>query len=522
MQCSKRLRGGVLLPQTGNLSNERGHLTIAMKDLKERAIRGGVAKVCAQGAGFVLRVGSLMVLARLLDPKDFGMVGMVTALTGIFSLFRDFGLSAATVQRVSVTDEQISTLFWINVLVGGILAVILATMAPLVARFYHEPHLFRVTLVLASSFLFNAVGVQHSALLQRQMRFTALATIDIISLTISTVLGVSMAWLGFGYWALVATAVTLPFVTTLCLWLTSGWIPSKPRIAVGLHSLMRFGGGLTLNSIIAYVAYNFEKVLLGRFWGADALGIYGRAYQLINIPTDNLNSAVGEVAFAALSRVQNDANRLRNYFLKGYSFVLALTIPITIAVALFAPDLIAVLLGPKWKDAAVIFRLLAPTILVFALINPIGWLIFALGMIRRSLRVAMVFAPLIIASYVMGLRYGPKGVALAYSSAMVLWVVPHIAWCLHGTVVSLGDIATVVSRPFLSGLVAGGLAFGVQSAWCLSLSPLPRLLVGGTVLLVSYVGMLLYVMGQKRVYVDLFRGMTKRELDGAEELAPVS
>jgi len=493
-----------------------------MKDLKERAIRGGAAKVFAQGAGFVLRVGSLMVLARLLDPKDFGLVGMVTALTGIFTLFRDFGLSAATVQRVAVSDEQISTLFWINIVVGGVLASLLAAMAPVVARFYHEPHLFRVTLVLATSFIFNAAGVQHSALLQRQMRFTALATIDIISLTVSTFLGIGMAWSGFGYWALVASAVTLPFVTTICLWLSSGWIPSKPRVAVGIHSLIRFGGGLTLNSLIAYVAYNFEKVLLGRFWGADALGIYGRAYQLINIPTDNLNSAVGEVAFAALSRVQHDANRLKSYFLRGYSFVLALTIPITIAVALFAPDVIAVLLGPKWKEAAPIFRLLAPTILVFALINPIGWLIFALGMIGRSLRVAVVFAPLVIAAYVIGLRYGPKGVALAYSTAMVLWVVPHIAWCLHGTVISLADIGRVVSRPLFSGLVAAGLAFGAQSAWGGALTPLPRLVLGATILVATYLGMLLYVMGQKQVYVDLLRGLTKRPLDRAEELAPVS
>ena len=107
--------------------------------------------------------------------------------------------------------------------------------------------------------------------------------------------------------------------------------------------MMRFGGGLLLTGLIVYVAYNFEKVLLGRFWGADAVGLYGRAYQLSSIPTDNLNSSVGEVAFSALSRVRNDPPRFKNYFLKAYSLVLTLTIPITIAVALFASDLIAVL-----------------------------------------------------------------------------------------------------------------------------------------------------------------------------------
>src|ERR1700676_396753 len=132
-----------------------------MKDLKARAIRGGFAKLCSQGANFALRIGSLIVVARLLDPKDFGLVGMVTAFTGVLNVFRDFGLSTATVQRASVTDEQLSTLFWINVLVGLILALLLSAAAPIISNFYHEPRLFWVTIVLATGFLFNAVGVQQ-------------------------------------------------------------------------------------------------------------------------------------------------------------------------------------------------------------------------------------------------------------------------------------------------------------------------------------------------------------------------
>src|SRR6266849_1573349 len=174
-----------------------------MKDLRHKVIRGGLAKALAQGASLVLRMGSLMVMARLLGPKDFGLVGMVAAFTGVLNLFRDFGLSSATVQRLNVTDEQISTLFWINVLVGVILGLLLMGMAPLVAVFYHEPRLLWVSIILATSFIFNGAGVQHSALLERQMRFTALATIDLVSLVVSTAIGIGMAATGFGYWALV-------------------------------------------------------------------------------------------------------------------------------------------------------------------------------------------------------------------------------------------------------------------------------------------------------------------------------
>ena len=450
-----------------------------MKNLKERTLRGGFAKVCAQGANFILRIGSLMVLARLLDPKDFGLVAMVTVVTGVFSLFKDAGLSMATVQRATITNEQVSTLFWINMLVGAVLGLLSLAIAPILVLFYHEPRLFWVTVALATGFLFNAAGVQHSALLQRQMRFTTLSAIETISLLVSIAVGVGMALGGYGYWALVGMAIISPAASTVCLWSIATWVPGMPHRGVGIGSMMRFGGTATLNGLVVYIAYNLEKVLLGRFWGAEALGMYGRAYQLINIPTENLNSASGGVAFAALSRLQDDPNRFKNYFLKGYAVVLAMSLPITIACALFANDIILIFLGPKWKEAIPIFQLLAPTILVFALINPFAWMLFSIGLVGRSLKIALVITPLVIAAYVIGLPYGPTGVAFAYSAAMTLWLVPHIAWCIHGTMISSRDILNASGQPFLSAIVAAACAFTAQFFYGQSLSPFPRLLLGG-------------------------------------------
>jgi PST family polysaccharide transporter len=254
---------------------------------------------------------------------------------------------------------------------------------------------------------------------------------------------------------------------------------------------------------------NFEKVLLGRFWGADAIGIYGRAYQLVNIPNDNLNSAVRGVAFATLSRLQDDPGRFRNYFLKGYALILSLTVPITVACGLFAGDMISVFLGPKWTSAVPIFRLLAPTTIAFAIINPMGWLLMSLGLVARGLKNALVVAPLMIAGYAAGLPYGPKGVAFAYSAMMLALAFPMIAWSIHGTAVSMRDILQTVSRPMLSGIVAAGLAIGLQFWYGPLLSPLPRLVLGATLMLAAYLGMLLYVMGQKFFYLDILRGFFK-------------
>jgi PST family polysaccharide transporter len=490
-----------------------------MDGLKEKAIRGGAARVLAQVANFSIRTISLMVLARLLAPKDFGLVGMVTAFTGVLGLFRDFGLSSAAIQRESVTEDQFSTLFWINLLVGCLLAVLAVAMSPVIAVFYHEPRLVGVTAALAAAFVFNAAGVQHGVILQRHLRFTTLSVINTVALVLSTAIAIGTALLGWGYWSLVIMTVAFPFLTSAGNWITAGWAPGAPKRNAGVRSMMRFGGTVTLNGLVWYLATNCDKILLGRYWGVDALGLYGRAYQLINIPADNINTAAGEVAFAALSRVQNDPVRLRNYFLKGYMLVLAMTLPISIACALFASDLISVVLGAKWHEAAPVFRLLAPTVLGFAIGNPLGWLLYSTGRVGRSTLMSLASSPIMIAAYAIALPYGPKGVAAGYSVGMMVWILPAIAWAVRGTSISFKDVIRTVKWPLVSGIVAAGVAYAVRSIWGSSLTPLIRLTLESTVMLGVYLTVLIFVSGQKAFYMDLLRGMTRSSVEQKDLVA---
>ncbi len=389
-------------------------------------------------------------------------------------------------------------------------------ISPALASFYREPRLLPVTIVLATGFVFNAAAVQHSALLQRQMRFTVLSVTEVASLLAGNAVGVVLALMGYTYWALVAMTVVQTFTTAVMVWVAARWIPSRPRRGVGARSMLRFGGTVSLNTIVVYAAYNCEKVLLGRFWGAEALGLYGRAYQLVSLPTDLLNSSAGSVAFPALSRLHHDPARARSHFLKGYSLVLALTLPLTLGCALFAREIIQILLGPKWQDAATIFRLLAPTILVFALINPLAWLLLALGMVGRSLKTALVLSPIVIGAYLLGLPLGPVGVAFAYSAAMTLWFVPHTLWCIHGTMVSGRDLLNAAGRILVSAAVGGLVGFGVLAA-VRDYAAITRLLIAGSALTVSYGLMLIYGMGQKELFFDLLRRLLRRPQVAASE-----
>jgi PST family polysaccharide transporter len=186
---------------------------------------------------------------------------------------------------------------------------------------------------------------------------------------------------------------------------------------------------------------------------------------------------------------------------------MALTMPLTVACALFGEDIILVVLGRQWTEAVPVFRLLTPTVLVFSIINPLAWLLLSSGLQRRSLHLAMVIAPLVICAVVLGLPYGPTGVAFAYSAAMCLWVVPHVLWCLHGTNVAPRDLAIAAARPLFATFVAGLVAFAVHYAVQGLAWPFARLAIACAVMAAVHFAMLWFVLAQRAVYLDLLRGL---------------
>lgn len=499
------------------LSAPRAFAQPSLTDLKRKSVRGGFATVSAQGVRFVLQTATTMILARLLSPQDFGLQGMVLAATGFLGLFQDAGLGSATIQRPEVTDEQISTLFWINAAVGIILTVICAALAPLLVAFFHEPRLYWLTVVSGVAFVFNGLASQHGALLAREMRFGTLANIGVVTFVVSSGTGIVMALLGCGYWSLVGMVLSSSIYGAAAVWFAIPWRPGRPHRKCGVLSMLHFGGVATCNSIVVFLAWNTEKLLLGRFWGAGALGLYGRAYQLVTLPVQQLNSAVTTVAFPALSRIQHDAERLARSFLRGYSLLVSLTMPVTITCALFADEIVRIVLGPKWAMAAPIFRLLAPVALVFAVANPLSWLVLSTGRVGRALGMSAATTPLVILGIVLGLSRGPTGVALGYSLAMTLLIVPIAAWSKAGTGITWTDLWRATKPPFLSGAFAG--AAGLLVTFTLSgrLAPMPFFLVGLVLVLGIYTWMLLFVMNQKHIYMDMLSHLLPKAQPGQEK-----
>src|ERR1700722_13587483 len=486
-----------------------------LNDLKGKSVRGGAVTLLGQGLSFALQIGSTVVLARLLTPADYGLQGMVYTLTGFFSLFKDAGLSVATVQRETLTHEQASTLFWINTALGALLTAMVAASAPLLVMFYKEPRLLWVTVASASVFLLNGLTIQHRALLNRSMRFTAISGIDLGSALVGTGVGIYMAAHGYRYWSLVGVSVSGSTMSAAMHFILVRWLPGKPVRGSGIRSMVRFGSTVTLNSLIVYLGYNAEKILLGRFWGVGPLGIYSRAYSLANLPVQQFIGSVGAVAFPLLSRVQSDADRLRRTFMKCHSMVVSLIIPAVIACSLFADEIIATLLGPKWNGVSPVVRLLTPTVLVFALINPFSWFLRATGRVRRSLNIALLIAPVVILGILVGLPYGPTGVAMGYSGAMFILWVPSVGWAKHRTGITTRNYMDTIKHPLIAGVGGAAAGWSFKEAMENSLAPLPLLLLGVTVSFAVYVCILLFVLKQRDMYFDLFRQLIPRNRTAA-------
>ena len=478
-------------------------------ELKRKSLQGGVVSVLTQLTKLVLQTATLMLLARLLSPQDFGLQAMAAAFVAFVSIFSDGGLGAATIQRLEVTEDQISTLFWVNAAIGAALSALTAISAPLVVALYGEPRLYWVTVVLSLTFIFGGLAAQHRALLLREMRFATLALIDLLSLAISSGLAIAMAWLDCHYWALVAMAVAASIVSTLGAWVAMPWLPGCPRTKSGIRSMLHFGWLTTLNNVIVFFAWNLDNILLGRFWGADALGLYGRAFQLVTMPINQLNLAVSSVGFSALSRVQNDTARLARSFLASYFLLISLTTPIIIIYILFTKEIISVVLGIKWMEVVPIFRALIPAALVAVLVNPMSLLMMSMGQISRAFRIVASTTPIVILGIIAGLHWGPEGVAIGYSAAMVSISVPIIAWSKKGTNITWADFWKTTQKPLFAGVLAGAVGAIFKIALDSVLTPIPFLLIGLGLVSSIYLWTLLIMMNQIDVYRHLLSGMLR-------------
>lgn len=397
-------------------------------DLGARSAKGGVVTLTAQVCKFVLSTLSAIVLARMLTPQDYGLIGMVAIVVGFLGMFQYLGLSTATVKWSELNHQQVSTLFWMNLALSATITLVTLAAAPLAVWFYREPRLVGIMIGYAIATLVTGLVIQHEAILIRQMRFAVIAVIEISAMAIGLASAIVAAYFGARYWALVINQLVLALVTTIGMWSACRWRPSLPALSDGVRSMLSYGGNLTGFNMMSYFARNMDNLLLGKVWGAYQLGVYSRAYQMLLMPLSQINAPLMSVAVPALSRLSDSPARYRAAFLKIVEKIAMITMPGVVFMIATSDWLVLFLLGPKWHDTGRIFMLLGIAALMQPVTRATHWLFTTQGRASELFVWGVISALIAVASIVVGLPWGAFGVAAGYAASDLLITTPLLFW----------------------------------------------------------------------------------------------
>jgi O-antigen/teichoic acid export membrane protein len=378
--------------------------------------------------------------------------------------------------------------------------------SPLVASFYGKPELTPVTAALSLSLLISGLTIQHQALLRRHMRFGTLAAIQIASYVANLFVTILLALAGWRYWALVGGTLTTALSSTVLTFLFCPWVPGRMKKGTGIRDMLRFGGHLTGFNFVNYLSRNADNLLIGKFLGADALGLYAKAYSLLMLPIAQINSPLAAVAVPALSRLQNDPQRLRAYYRKGLTLASMLGMPVVVFSFVKADEIVRVVLGPRWADAAVIFRVLAVAAFV-GTTNGAGssWIFVALGNVRRQFLTSIPRVIFLVGAFIVGLRWGIVGVATALSIYTLLVRIPTVAVCFYHTALKLSDFLTAIWRPTVTSVAAGTCVYLLSLHSLAQTHVVVSLLLSGVQYVVLYFLLWWLVPGGKEVLLGAFK-----------------
>lgn len=473
-------------------------------NLGSRTIHSGALAMGAEGVEFVLRLGSIVVLARLLVPEQFGLVAMVTAVTAVAERFKDLGLSVATIQRQEITHDQVSTLFWVNTAMGVGIALLVVALAVPIARFYGDPRLVAICMALGSTFVFSGMTIQHQALQRRLMRFGQLALIQIGASAASVAIAVALAFMDYGYWALVAREVSRSVLVLLGMWISIPWVPGPPSRQADVKPLLRFGGDITaFNLIWSLVMGNLDQILIGKLFGATSLGLYRQGVNLVLAPIGRLSFPVNTVAEASLSRLQDAADRYRRYYLRFLGALALLTMPLAAFLAVFAEEAVQVVLGARWLAASDYLRILAVAAVIRPAALTAGFVMVTCGRSRRYLWWGLLQCVGLAAFLALGIHWGPQGVAYAHVASTYLLLVPLLHWAFTGTPLTIAHFASAVRKPFVATVAMAAILYVVKRAAFVE-GAVHSLAVGSLLALLTYLGTWLLSRGGREALSEAF------------------
>jgi O-antigen/teichoic acid export membrane protein len=469
--------------------------------LRQQTVRATFWSAGSRSGQQLVQFAGTVVLARLLVPSDFGLVAMIAVFSGFAQLFVDFGLASAIVQRQELNDRHLSTAFWMNLVAGFTLTLVVAGASPGIAALYDEPDLVPLTLLVSLNFVLAAPIIVQNALLVRAMNFKRIAAIEIGAALCGAGAAVVGAALGMGAFALIVQILTTTLVRTIVLWLLTDWRPTATWDRQAMRELWGFGANLAGFQAVTYWSRSADNLLVGRFVGAAGLGIYNRAYSTMLLPVNQVTSVIGRVMFPALSRIQDDLPRVRRGYLRAVGLISLATFPLVIGLIVVAEPFVLTLYGSQWKEAVPILQILCVAMLVQTVAGTTGWLYQSQGRTDWMFRWGVASTVVTVVAFAIGIHWGIQGVAIAY--VVRTFALAYFSFAIPGRLIGLRfrDVARAVWEVLAISLVMGTLVW-------LTGDLLPATWPAGAVLLIQVAtGILVYVSLARLLLLSPYRDL---------------
>jgi len=388
--------------------------------LKQKTISGvvwtGLAKMSMQGVLFVVTI----ILARLLTPDDFGIVGMAALVTVAVAMVNDRGLGTAIIQKRDILENQLSSVFWGGLVFAIVLFSISAMASFPVAAFFKKPVVQAVIGVQAFGFIIGAFGIVQKSLLTRDMEFKKLAIMEIASVAVSGCISIVMALLKFGVWSLVVGTLVRDLTGVILVWIYCDWRPKLHFSWPDFKSLFGFSANVLGNDVALYATTNVDITIIGKVLGSAPLGFYSLALNMVKLPVTRLSGIVSKVTFPAFSAVQEDLGRFKNGFTKSLTFISIFTFPLLAGMAVFSREFIEIFLGAKWQAMAAPLIILTPMAMLKSVGTIKGSVLMARGRPEIELWWNIVYLLPLAGVVLLGTRYGIVGVATAFTALYVI------------------------------------------------------------------------------------------------------
>lgn len=424
------------------------------ESLTNRAFTGTLYLISSGGVQVVLKIGVLAVLARFVTPAEFGLMGIAIVILDFSKLLSQLGIGPCIVQRKELETRHLTTGFSLSLLVGIFFSILLWTTAPVWERFFRMDGLIEILRTVTLVFFVNSITITGLALLQRNMNFKLIASIEVLSYAFGYgAVGIVMAYQGYGVWALVIGNISQA-VLAATLYLIYQPFPKRISIEIkAVRELLYFGFGFTIAKIGNFLATQGDNLVVGRTLGAGALGIYGRAYNFMVMPSSLFGNALDRSLFPAMAKVQDDKKKLAKAFLTGISMIALIAIPISVCFVILAPEFILILLGNNWVAVILPFQILAGSLLFRMSYKMSDSLARATNAVyRRAWRQIIYALAVFLGSYI-GHFWGLGGVATGVASALIINFLLMAQLSIRITGISWRDLLKAHRHGFLLGIV---------------------------------------------------------------------